>query len=39
MVRKGSVRIRNAGGYLPGEGLRGDLVVNLRVAETMPRSN
>jgi DnaJ-class molecular chaperone len=39
MLRKGSVRIRNAGGYLPREGLRGDLVVNLRIVETIPGSN
>jgi molecular chaperone DnaJ len=39
MMRKGRVRVRNAGGYLPREGRRGDLIVNLRVVETLPRSN
>ncbi|MDR1313767.1 MAG: DnaJ domain-containing protein [Deltaproteobacteria bacterium] len=39
MIRKGRVRVRNAGNYLPREGRRGDLIVNLRVVESMPRAN
>ncbi|MDR3153066.1 MAG: DnaJ domain-containing protein [Deltaproteobacteria bacterium] len=39
MLEKGKVRVRNAGGYLPKEGRRGDLIVNLRAAEAMPRAN
>jgi hypothetical protein len=38
MVRKGRVRVRNAGGYLPKEGLRGDLIVNLRSVERLDKA-
>ncbi|MDR1039748.1 MAG: DnaJ domain-containing protein [Deltaproteobacteria bacterium] len=39
MLARGRVRVRNAGSYLPREGRRGDLIVNLRVTEKLPRSN
>ncbi|MDR2612402.1 MAG: DnaJ domain-containing protein [Deltaproteobacteria bacterium] len=39
MIARGRVRVNGAGGYLPKEGRRGDLVLNILVAETMPRDN
>jgi DnaJ-class molecular chaperone len=39
MLKRGRVRVTDAGGYLPKEGRRGDLVLTLRVTDRMPRSN
>jgi molecular chaperone DnaJ len=39
MLAKGRVRVSGAGGYLPREGRRGDLVLNIRVVDAMPRVN
>jgi DnaJ-class molecular chaperone len=39
MLRRGWVRVRNAGGYLPVEGTRGDLVLNIHVVEAVPSAN
>jgi DnaJ-class molecular chaperone len=38
MLRKGRVRVRNAGSYVPKEGRRGDLVVNLFQADKAARA-
>jgi DnaJ-class molecular chaperone len=39
MLDTGKVRLRNVGGYLPKEGKRGDLILNLEYVERLPENN
>jgi DnaJ-class molecular chaperone len=39
MAKRGKFRLRGAGGYLPSQARRGDLIVSLRFAESLPKGH
>ncbi|MDR2302462.1 MAG: DnaJ domain-containing protein [Deltaproteobacteria bacterium] len=39
MAQRGKFRLRGAGGYLPSQAKRGDLIVSLRFVDTLPVGN
>jgi hypothetical protein len=39
MLKKGKVRLKNAGGYAPKDARRGDLIITLEFTEKLPQDN